>query len=162
MLAQGTQAYFLSRFSKYLRISHSAISSDATLIKSGTTTSSVIARIRISPPTCAVYLKTQKKDIVSSVGVPERSLDYVLKQLQTEGKILYSFKRGRGGGIFIASVLAVGLSLAEMTRQVRELYYQSLSRILEQSERKVEILLEPFIKGGHEVSKPALFELDTG
>lgn len=108
------------------------------------------------------YLKTQKKNIVSSVGVPERSLDYVLKQLQTEGKILYSFKRGRGGGIFIASVLAVGLSLAEMTRQVRELYYQSLSRILEQSERKVEILLEPFIKGVHEVSKPALFELDTG
>lgn len=108
------------------------------------------------------YLKTQKKDIISSVGVPERSLDYVLKQLQTEGKILYSFKRGRGGGIFIASVLAVGLSLAEMTRQVRELYYHTLSRILEQSERKVEILLESFIKGLHEVSKTALFEPDTG
>jgi len=108
------------------------------------------------------YLKIQKKDITSNVGVPERSLDYVLKQLQTEGKILYSFKRGRGGGILLASVLAVGLSLVGMTKQARELYYQYLSRTLEQLEGKVENVLETFIKGLSEGSETSLFELDTG
>lgn len=108
------------------------------------------------------YLKIQKKDITSNVGVPERSLDYVLKQLQTEGKILYSFKRGRGGGILLASVLAVGLSLVGMTKQARELYYQYLSRTLEQLEGKVENVLETIIKGLSEGSETSLFELDTG
>lgn len=108
------------------------------------------------------YLKIQKKDITSAVGVPERSLDHVLKQLQTEGKILYSFKRGRGGGILIASVLAVGLSLVAMTKQARELYYQYLSWTLEQPAGKVEKVFETFINRLQEEASSTLFELDTG
>lgn len=108
------------------------------------------------------YLKLQKKDITSALGVPERSLDHVLKELQFEGKILYSFKRGRGGGILIASVLSAGLSLLEMTRQARELYYQYLSRTLEQSKGKVANIFETFIESLSSTSALSLFEIDTG
>lgn len=33
------------------------------------------------------YLRVKKKEITAAIGIPERSLDYVLKTLQSEGKI---------------------------------------------------------------------------
>ena len=48
------------------------------------------------------YIRAPKKVIIEALGIPERSLDYVLKDLQEEGSLIYSFKRGRGGGITLA------------------------------------------------------------
>lgn len=108
------------------------------------------------------YLKLQKKTIVTSIGIPERSLDYVLKQLQSEGKILYSFKRGRLGGIFIASAYFIALSLISKTKNLRERYYKELASFLQLSVDYI----RNFFRGIIDIQFPSqlesLFELDTG
>lgn len=108
------------------------------------------------------YLRISKKTVIESLGVPERSLDHVLKVLQDEGKILYAFKRGRGGGITIASIVSVGLSLLKVNKKARELYYQYLSRTLEKDQKMISIVFEGFLEKLQEEANGNLFELDTG
>ena len=108
------------------------------------------------------YIQVTKKDIMTSLGVPERSLDHVFKELQEEGKILYASKRGRGGGITVASVLFVGLSLIEVSRKTRELYYHYLSDRLGRPLKQVSEVFEGFLVKLQEEANGSLFELDTG
>ena len=108
------------------------------------------------------YLKLRKKDIISSLGIPARSLDHVLKVLASEGKIFYTFKPGRNGGVIIASVQAVALYLLGMSQSARRDYYVALSRVMGY---KVSIVTKLLTRKLEEVSISAsgtLFELDIG
>ena len=108
------------------------------------------------------YIRAPKKVIIEALGIPERSLDYVLKDLQEEGSLIYSFKRGRGGGITLASIRTIALSLIEVSKKAREVYYQYLSRILEFSLEKVAEVFDNVLVNLRELLDEALFEFDTG
>lgn len=107
-------------------------------------------------------MRVKKKDIVHEIGIPERSLDYVLKQLQFEGKLLYSFKRGRQGGILIASVISLAISLMNKTKEVRRDYYIVLSRVFGEKLSLLSKLMNRTLEKFQETSLGILFELDTG
>nr|ARS43230.1 RepR [Streptococcus suis] len=108
------------------------------------------------------YLRVKKKEITAAIGIPERSLDYVLKTLQSEGKILYSFKRGRQGGLILASISNIALSLISMNKKAREAYYTALSHLLGVSKGILIKLLKRAIIGLTMPPTSSLFELDTG
>lgn len=108
------------------------------------------------------YLRVKKKDISKTIGIPERSLDHVLKQLQSEGKIMYSFKRGRQGGVIIASVISLAISLMNKTREAREDYYLALSRVFGRTLSMITQLLNRSVEQIKECYSGTLFELDTG
>lgn len=57
------------------------------------------------------FIQTTKKEIREKLNIPERSLDKVLKVLKTEQKIFFTVKHGRGGGIRLASIKEILLSL---------------------------------------------------
>ncbi|MFU2163749.1 hypothetical protein ACMZ6Z_02880 [Streptococcus pluranimalium] len=107
-------------------------------------------------------MRVKKKDIVHEIGIPERSLDYVLKQLQFEGKLLYSFKRGRQGGILIASVISLAISLMNKTKEARRDYYIALSRVFGEKLSLLSKLMNRTLEKFQETSLGILFELDTG
>lgn len=108
-------------------------------------------------------MRVKKKDIVHEIGIPERSLDYVLKQLQFEGKLLYSFKRGRQGGILIASVISLAIiSLMNKTKEARRDYYITLSRVFGEKLSLLSKLMNRTLEKFQETSLGILFELDTG
>lgn len=108
------------------------------------------------------YLKTTKKDLRSILKIPERSLDYVLKSLTSSNKIFYTFKRGRGGGITIASVAFVMLSLININREARLRYYDALSVILGGLKSVLISFFETILAQEEGLDYDVLFELDTG
>lgn len=108
------------------------------------------------------YVRTTKKDLRSLLNIPERSLDYVLKALKDSNKLFYAFKRGRGGGITIASVASVMLSLINMNREARLRYYDALSDILGGLKSAMISFFETILLQEKGFDYDALFELDTG
>lgn len=75
------------------------------------------------------YLNIKKKDVISQLGIPERSLDYVLKELKHDNKIFYTFKRGRGGGIRVASISAILSSLITLNKEKRQKILSTTFRV---------------------------------
>lgn len=108
------------------------------------------------------YMRLRKRDIVSSLGIPARSLDYVLKCLESEGKIFYTFKPGRNGGVIIASVQAVALYLLGMSQSARKDYYRALSRVMGYKLNTVSRLLTRKLEALNLSASSTLFELDIG
>lgn len=108
------------------------------------------------------YLNIKKKDIISHLGIPERSLDYVLKELKNDYKILYTFKRGRGGGIRVASISAILMAIIALNKENRQRYYQQLSELLESSQKAIEVVIERQLHNLLKAQKNSLFELDIG
>ena len=108
------------------------------------------------------YLVTKKKDIMSAIGIPERSLDAVLKKLKIGGKLLINIKRGRNGGIILASVTTLALNLVGMTRQERANYYKGVSELVETNYEHISTTLSECFRELQEAYSGTLFELDTG
>lgn len=92
------------------------------------------------------------------MGVPSRSLSKVLVSLKQAGKIVYQSKTGRNGGLKIASVRQLSLSLMEKTKEAKQAYYDQLGAFLGQSMELLEDLVNSFSYN----RQASLFELDIG
>ena len=96
------------------------------------------------------------------MNIPERSLDKVLKVLKTEQKIFFTVKHGRGGGIRLASIKAILLSLIQVKRERQEAYMANIATFFEESIEFTQRVIEKVKDGFKQTQQLSLFELDIG
>ncbi|HBI2075889.1 TPA: primase C-terminal domain-containing protein [Enterococcus faecalis] len=108
------------------------------------------------------YLECTKKELQEAIAIPIRSLDNVLKQLRKENKIVYTSKRGRGGGLVLASVHVLLKRLLEQTRKEQETYMKGIRTYFSLTKQEITRLFFPYIRKTNVVKQLNLLELDTG
>lgn len=108
------------------------------------------------------FIQTTKKALRASLSIPERSLDRVLKALKADQKIFFTIKSGRGGGIRIASVKAIFLSLLQVKKERQEAYVGYIAAFFEESLSLTRRVIEGVKNDLKQVSQLSLFELDIG
>lgn len=108
------------------------------------------------------FVQTTKKAIREALHIPERSLDKVLKALKAEQKIFFTIKAGRGGGIRLASVKAIVLSLIQVKKERQEAYFANIAAFFEESLGFTKKVIEGVKNGLKQVRQLSLFETDIG
>lgn len=108
------------------------------------------------------FIQTTKKALREALSIPERSLDRVLKALKADQKIFFTIKSGRGGGIRIASVKAIFLSLLQVKKERQEAYVGYIAAFFEESLSLNRRVIEGVKNDLKQVSQLSLFELDIG
>lgn len=77
------------------------------------------------------YLRTTKRDLEKLLAIPRRSLDKALNNLKQKGKILFNFKVGRNGGIILATIENLMLTIIKKPQESKNSYIRDLSEIFE-------------------------------
>lgn len=108
------------------------------------------------------FVQTTKKAIREELNIPERSLDKVLKALKAERKIFFAVKAGRGGGIRLASVKAIVLSLIQVKKERQEAYFANIATFFEESLGFTKRVIEGVKNGLKQAKQLSLFEVDIG
>lgn len=108
------------------------------------------------------FIQTTKKALREALSIPERSLDRVLKALKADQKVFFTIKSGRGGGIRIASVKAIFLSLLQVKKERQEAYVGYIAAFFEESLSLTRRVIEGVKNDLKQVSQLSLFELDIG
>lgn len=108
------------------------------------------------------FIQTTKKEVREKLNIPERSLDKVLKALKTEQKIFFTVKHGRGGGIRLASIKAILLSLIQVKKERQEAYMANIATFFEESIEFTQRVIEKVKDGFKQTQQLSLFELDIG
>ncbi|HEO8394844.1 TPA: primase C-terminal domain-containing protein [Streptococcus agalactiae] len=108
------------------------------------------------------FIQTTKKAIREELNIPERSLDKVLKALKADNKIFFAVKSGRGGGIRLASVKAIVLSLIQVKKERQEAYFANVATFFEESLGFTKKVIEGVKNGLKQARKLSLFEVDIG
>lgn len=108
------------------------------------------------------FVQTTKKAIREELNIPERSLDKVLKALKTDRKIFFAVKAGRGGGIRLASVKAIVLSLIQVKKERQEAYFANIATFFEESTGFTKRVIEGVKNGLKQARQLSLFEADIG
>lgn len=108
------------------------------------------------------FIQTTKKALREALSIPERSLDRVLKALKADQKIFFTIKSGRGGGIRIASVKAIFLSLLQVKKERQEAYVGYIAAFFKESLSLTRRVIEGVKNDLKQVSQLSLFELDIG
>ncbi|HGD3189361.1 TPA: primase C-terminal domain-containing protein [Streptococcus agalactiae] len=108
------------------------------------------------------FVQTTKKAIREELNIPERSLDNVLKALKADRKIFFAVKAGRGGGIRLASVKAIVLSLIQVKKERQEAYFANIDTFFEESLGFTKMVIEGVKNGLKQAKQLSLFEVDIG
>lgn len=108
------------------------------------------------------FIQTTKKAIREELNIPERSLDKVLKALKADHKIFFAVKSGRGGGIRLASVKAIILSLIQVKKERQEAYFANIAAFFEESLGFTQKMIEGVKNGLKQARQLSLFEADIG
>ena len=108
------------------------------------------------------FVQTTKKAIREELNIPERSLDKVLKALKADRKIFFAVKAGRGGGIKLASIKAIFLSLIQLKKDTQEAYMARLADVLEQPVKTLQTALKRAQNTFNKGIQLTLFEQDIG
>ena len=108
------------------------------------------------------FVQTTKKAIREELNIPERSLDNVLKALKADRKIFFAVKAGRGGGIRLASVKAIVLSLIQVKKERQEAYFANIATFFEESLGFTKMVIEGVKNGLKQAKQLSLFEVDIG
>lgn len=108
------------------------------------------------------FIQTTKKALREALSIPERSLDRVLKSLKADQKIFFTIKSGRGGGIRIASVKAIFLSLLQVKKDRQEAYVGYIAAFFKESLSLTQRVIEGVKNDLKQVSQLSLFEIDIG
>lgn len=108
------------------------------------------------------FVQTTKKAIREELNIPERSLDKVLKALKADRKIFFAVKAGRGGGIRLASVKAIVLSLIQVKKDRQEAYFANIATFFEESLGFTKRVIEGVKNGLKQAKQLSLFEVDIG
>ncbi|NQI71696.1 replication protein RepR [Streptococcus suis] len=108
------------------------------------------------------FIQTTKKAIREELDIPERSLDKVLKALKAEQKIFFTVKLGRGGGIRLASVKAIVLSIIRVNKERQEAYFANIAAFFDESVEFTKRVIEGVKNGLKQARQLSLFEADIG
>lgn len=108
------------------------------------------------------FLQTTKKALREELGIPERSFDKVLKSLKASQKILFTIKAGRGGGIRLASIKAILLSLIQLKKEQQAIYTENVASFFEESLAFVKQIMRRSKNILTSIERQSLFEVDIG
>ncbi|HER0816489.1 TPA: primase C-terminal domain-containing protein [Streptococcus pyogenes] len=108
------------------------------------------------------FIQTSKKGIREALSIPERSLDKALKVLKEEQKIFLKIKSGRGGGVRIASIKSILLSIIQVKKERQEAYLANIARFFEESMDLVQQAIKRAERAIKQIKTISLFEADVG
>ena len=108
------------------------------------------------------FIQTTKKAIREELSIPERSLDKALKALKADHKIFFVVKSGRGGGLRLASVKAIVLSLIQAKKERQEAYFSNVAAFFEESLEFTKTVIERVENELKRARQLSLFEVDIG
>lgn len=108
------------------------------------------------------YFATTKKEIIEALGIPQRSLDKLLKVLKENQEIFLKVKTGRNGGIQLAELKTLLLSIIKMNKDKRESYIKALSSIFGVPYTFIYSNLKKLSERPIEAVQIDLFRYDTG
>ena len=109
-----------------------------------------------------LYLVTTKKEIREALGIPERTLDKLLKVLKANQEIFFKIKSGRNGGIQLASVKSLLLSIIKVKQEKREGYIKALTAFLGLERTVLQETLNKLAERPKTDTQLDLFSYDTG
>lgn len=109
-----------------------------------------------------IALKVTQKELKERLGIASSSLKVVLQRLVNNRKIFLQVKKGRGGGLILASVKTVLLSIIQKKRAHKEAYIASLTRLLEIPGEIIKETIQQAQEGFKHVIQGQLFEEDVG
>lgn len=107
-------------------------------------------------------IKVTQKELQETLGIASSSLKVVLHRLAEEHKIILRVKKGRGGGLILASVKYILLSVMEKKQELKEAYLASLAALLEQPIDFIKKSIQVAQKGLYYAIQGQLFEEDVG
>lgn len=107
-------------------------------------------------------LKVTQKDLQEVLGIAKSSLKIVLRQLTDQHKIFLQVKKGRRGGLILASVRTVFLSIMEKKQEAKEVYLASLAHLLEKPKQLIQQTINEAQEGMKHGVQGQLFEEDVG
>ena len=110
----------------------------------------------------ATHIKATKKSIKEAIGIPGSSLDIILKDLKKRGEIVYRVKKGRGGGIFLASIKTLLLQTLQLKKEAREGYIGYVASLMGEVSQTVANLVSTAQKALKIAKQLTLFEVDIG
>ena len=108
------------------------------------------------------YLVTTKKEIREALGIPERTLDKLLKVLKANQEIFFKIKPGRNGGIQLASVKSLLLSIIKVKKEEKESYIQALTEAFGLEGTFIQSMMKQLSERPKTAEQIDLFSLDTG
>ena len=108
------------------------------------------------------YLATTKKEIREALGIPERTLDKLLKVLKANQEIFFKIKSGRNGGIQLASVKSLLLSIIKLKKEERESYIKALTASFNLERTFIQETLNKLVERPKTATQLDLFGYDTG
>lgn len=103
------------------------------------------------------YFVTTKRELAEELKIPNRSLDKVLKEMQQEGRLFYSVKAGRGGGIRIATRNALVQTILNVKKEVQSAYVDAILSLFPVAGKVVNQLLK-----AHKINDKMCKQLDFG
>ncbi|EMF0385959.1 replication protein RepR, partial [Enterococcus hirae] len=107
------------------------------------------------------YLKLSKKELAEQLNMPLRSLDRALIALKQEHKVFYRVKKGRGGGLLLASVRVLFASLIQAKKEEKEAFIQGIIAQFKLTLDEWTSTIQQLIPE-KEAQAIRLFEVDTG
>ena len=108
------------------------------------------------------YLVTTKKEIREALGIPERTLDKLLKVLKANQEIFFKIKPGRNGGIQLASVKSLLLSIIKVKKEEKESYIKALTNSFDLEHTFIQETLNKLAERPKTDTQLDLFSYDTG
>lgn len=122
----------------------------------------LLAYLREKSDKTALYLTTTKKAIREALGIPESTLDKLLKVLKANQEIFLKIKLGRNGGIQIAHVKDLLVALIERKKEARGSYIQTLTDLFGLPHTLIEVNLNKLSERPEKAAQLDLFRVDTG
>jgi len=96
------------------------------------------------------------------LGIPERTLDKLLKVLKANQEIFFKIKSGRNGGIQLASVKSLLLSIIKLKKEERESYIKALTASFNLERTFIQETLNKLAERPKTDTQLDLFSYDTG
>lgn len=109
-----------------------------------------------------IALKVTQKELKERLGIASSSLKVVLQRLVNNRKIFLQVKKGRGGGLILASVKTVLLSIIQKKQEAKEAYMASLIHLLEIPGQIIKETIQQAQEGLKHAIQGQLFEEDVG
>ncbi|MGJ0021940.1 primase C-terminal domain-containing protein [Streptococcus dysgalactiae] len=107
-------------------------------------------------------LRVTQKELQEALGIASSSLKIVLRRLVDNHKIFLRVKKGRGGGLLLASVKTVFLSIMQKKQEVKEAYMASLALLLDMPGKIIKETVQQVQEGLKHAVQGQLFEEDVG
>lgn len=108
------------------------------------------------------YLATTKKELREVLGIPERTLDKLLKVLKANQEIFLKVKPGRNGGIQLANIKTLLVSIINLKKEEKESYIKALTATFGIERSSIKENLSKLTERPKTDTQLDLFSCDTG